>query len=293
MKFQYRFRRCLGIFSRLLFVLFTTNGATAQINLESTLRTIIQQGYPAAYIQGYMQPFANALGTVVSGGLYHRASVKNFPSSDLGLNMIFLSLPGEEEYFIYQGEKVPTFFGPSNPGGTTVPGSGLTSLKVPLVQLNMGLFSNFELMVRGYNLKNDEIGKMDLLGVGVKYGLSDLIPVAMFPLEISVQALYHTYNIGNWLSSGTFAMNLHGSFDMSVIPIDIYAGVGYENTSLKIKTGEIPDIGADEVGDISINGENDLRMTLGLSWTFYLLNLHADYNLGFYNSFVAGAMIVF
>ena len=134
---------------------------------------------------------------------------------------------------------------------------------------------------------------MDFFGIGVKYGLSDIVPMMAIPLDMSVQVIYHTYSIGNWLNSGTFAMNLHTSTDLKVIPLNIYGGIGYESTSLKLSTDEISDIGSSAVGDISINGQNKLKGTLGAGFTLWLLNIHAEYNFGVYNSAAAGAMIVF
>ena len=137
------------------------------------------------------------------------------------------------------------------------------------------------------------IGNMDFFFILLKYGLSDIVPMTTIPLDMSVQVIYHTYSIENWLNSGTFAMNLQTSTDLKVIPLNIYGGIGYESTSLKLSTDEIFDIGSSAVGDISINGQNKLRGTLGAGITFWLLNIHAEYNFGVYNSAAAGAMIVF
>jgi hypothetical protein len=266
---------------------------SAQNNLESRLRDMLKQGLPESYIQGYMQPFSTAFGTIAAGGVYHRATAKEFPHLDFGINVVSLEIPDRAGTFVYEGVTIPTFFGTRASAGEYPGGIDLNRITVPQVQLNLGLFSGFEMMLRGNKYSISEIGEVDFLGVAIKYGLSDILPVPESPIGMSVQVLYHTYGISNWFNSGTFAMNLQSSLDLLVIPVNIYGGLGYESSSLKISTDKIPAIGEDGIGDISINGKNKLRLTIGAGLNLYFMNIHADYNFGEFHSFAAGAMIVF
>lgn len=270
-----------------------SENSKASDNLESIIRDMLKRDYPVSYIQSYMQPFATAFGTAVVSGIYHRAFNKEFPHADLGIKAIRMKVPESGQYFKFENEKVPTVFGPVTQDSAKVPGTGCHEYTIPMYQFSMGMFSGFEVMIRGSKYNISDIGNMDFFGIGVKYGLSDIVPIMAIPLDMSVQVIYHTYSIGNWLNSGTFAMNLHTSTDLKVIPLNIYGGIGYESTSLKLSTDEISDIGSSAVGDISINGQNKLRGTLGAGFTLWLLNIHAEYNFGIYNSAAAGAMIVF
>jgi hypothetical protein len=293
MKYHYRLRlSSFLIFFSFISVLYHSE-LSAQVNLEARLRDILSQKYPESYIQEYMQPFATALGTIVISGIYHRATAKEFPHLDIGFNVVSLKIPGKARTFQYQGNDIPTIFGDEESGTDYPGGTDTDHLSVPQVQLNLGLFSGFEVMLRGNKYEVSEIGKMDFLGVAVKYGLSDIIPVPEAPIGLSVQVIYHTYGISNWLNSGTFAMNFQSSADLRFLPVNIYGGLSYESTSLKISTDKIPGIGEDAIGDISINGKNKLRFTIGTGINLYLFNIHADYNIGEYHSLTAGAMIVF
>jgi hypothetical protein len=245
------------------------------------------------YVKGYMQPFATAFGTSVNGALYHRAYAKGILRFDAGISAVYLSVPDKGQAFTYNGQEVPTVFGDRNVGGAVTPGTGVSSTFVPMLQANIGFISNLELTGRFIGFTISEFGKISIIGGGVKYGLSDYIPIPLFPLDFSVQAMWHSLSVGDWISSGNLGMNIQASSGLSVLPIDIYGGVGYESTSIKIKTAEIPGNTDDSLGDISINGENNIRATMGIGFTMAVINAHVDYNIGFYNSFGMGLMIVF
>ena len=277
----------------LSFVSHNSIYAQSQYSLEKQLRNILTQGYGESYLKGYMQPFATAFGAIMGGAAYYRADTRNFPSMDIGISAIHLIIPKESRTFNYNGEEVPTVFGSDESGSTGIPGSDLTSLISSQLNLNLGLFSNFELMVRGMNILSiDEIGDINQFGLGIKYNISDLLPGSLSTWNLSAQAIYQILNVAKWLRSATFAMNIQTSKDIPVLPLNIYGGVGFEITSLKIKTNKIADINTYGIGDVSIEGKNNLRITMGISLTFLLLNIHADYNLGTYNSFSGGILIV-
>ena len=293
MKFHYK-----GVIGHLLFLIavfvsIMSNRAEAQDNLENIIREMLKNDYPVTYIQSYMQPFATAFGTTVISGVYHRAYAKEFPHGDIGIKAIRIHIPDQDRFFIYENEKVPTVFGQVTNDSSLATGTGLIKYTLPIYQLNFGMFSGFEVMIRGNKYFIREIGNMEFWGLGVRYGMSDIIPMTIIPLDMSVQVIYHTYSMGDWLNSGTFAMNLQTSTDLKVIPVTIFGGVGYESTSLKLSTDKIPEIGSSAVGDISINGKNKLRVTIGAGVTLLLFNIHAEFNYGEYNSVAGGAMFVF
>ncbi len=281
------------IVSLICIILVFANTSRAQDNLESTIRDMLVNDYPVTYIQSYMQPFATAFGSVVASGLYHRAYAKKFPHGDVGIKAIKLHIPQDDWYFSWEGEEVPTVFGPVTNDTAYVSGTGLQRITLPMYQINFGMFSGFEVMLRGNQYNFPEIGTMDFFGLSVRYGFSDIIPKIFIPIDMSVQVLYHTYSMGEWLNSGTFAMNLQTSTDLEVLPLTIYGGFGYESTSLKLSTDKISGIDTKAIGDISINGQNKLRATIGAGITIFLLNVHAEYNFGTYNSAAGGILVVF
>ena len=292
---RYHYKGVIGhlIFLITAFVSILSNNAGSQDKLENIIREMLINDYPVTYIHDYMQPFATAFGTTLISGINHRAYVKEFPHGDLGIKAIRIHIPDQDQYFTYENEEVPTVFGPVTNDSSHATGTGLKKYALPIYQLNFGMFSGFEVMIRGNKYTIPEIGCMKFVGLGVRYGLSDIIPMTSIPLNMSVQVIYHTYSMGDWLNSGTFAMNLQTSTDLNVIPVTIFGSVGYERTTLKRSTDKIPDIGSYAVGDISINGKNKLRATIGAGVTLLLFNIHVEFNYGEYNSVAAGAMIVF
>jgi len=272
-----------------------------QTELESNLIQILNPNlnsnynddYLRKYLKGYMQPFVTAFGSAVSGAMYHRATVKEFPRFDAGISAVFINIPSESKKFTdLRRNEVPTVFGSSVkpvhenrlPGGT-----GLNSILVPQLHVNLGLVSGFEATARYLKFKINEFGDISLMGLGVKYGFGKFMPI--FPIDLSIQAMYHKFSIGDWLDSGTIGMNLQLSKDFELFPLDFYGGIGFENTSMIVKTGMIPIDNKLSLGDISIDGKNNFRFNLGVSWTLLIFNLHTDYNFGKNNSISFGAMI--
>ena len=287
----------LFIITILIFLVSIVSGQTELVN---NLNRILNprahtEEFMKNYLKGYMQPFVTAFGTAISGAMYHRATVKGFPKFDAGISLVYLTVPNEGLVFNDPlNYEVPTVF-----GTTSVPtydnslpsGTGNSSFIVPQLQINLGLISNFEVTARYLNINIKEFGDISLMGFGVKYGFGEYIP--KFPVDLSVQAMYHKFGIDEWLDSGTIGMNLQISKGLLIIPLDIYGGIGFENTSMVIKSGSIPGDLIRNIGDVSIDGENNFRLNFGISWTLAFFNLHTDYNIGKYNSLSFGAMIVF
>jgi hypothetical protein len=213
---------------------------------------------------------------------------------DIGLSAAYLKMPDKSKSFNWQGERVPSFFGTDDPPEGAVRGTNLSEYMIPQLQLNFGFFTDFELMLRGNpSYIIDEIGEITLFGVGVKYGLSELISIPDFDLALSAQAAYHVLRVSNWLNTGTFGMNVQASKDLPVIPVALYTAVGYEATSMTMSTDEISGIGDNAVGDVKLNGENGLRILIGVSLKVFFLTVNVDYNISEYNSVGAGAKLVF
>ena len=277
----------------LLLVLSAVSLQAGDYNLGKTLSDMLKSGYPVAYIQGYMKPLTTAMGTSINGASFHSAGVNFFPHMEIGAGYIFISVPENARYFRYNGQSYPTYFGPRSEENGTIPGSGLTGYNLPLLQLDLGMFSYFQASLRGTHYTISDMGEIRLFGVGVKYGLSDLVTIDFMPLDLSVQAFYHAYGIESWLSSGTFAINVQISSRFAIIPLELFTGLGYERVSLKVKSENLPDIGENAAGDILIDGDGGVRITLGAGINLFLFNLHAEYNYGFYSSTAAGLSIRF
>jgi hypothetical protein len=264
-------------------------------NLENNVRIILSDPTKGEdYLKGYTQPLTTSFGVIMGSALFDRANIKQFPHLDIGLSAAYIKMPDKSKSFKWQGNQAPTFFGTDDPPEGTVRGTSLSEYMIPQLQLNMGVFTDFELMLRGnpsYTIA--EIGEITIFGIGVKYGLSEMISIPDFDLGLSAQVAYHVLRVSNWLNTGTFGMNVQASRDLPLIPIGLYTAVGYEATSMTMSTDEISGIGENAVGDVKLNGENGLRILFGVSLNIFFLTVNIDYNISEYNSIGAGAKLVF
>ena len=260
----------------------------AKDNVKSYLEQIIlNQNEPESYMKSYLQPLSTALSTAMGGALYHRAYTKGFPRLDIGISVAYVNIPnGENSFLNSSGNEVATIFGS---GSGSIRGFNKNAFMIPFLHANIGLFANLEATVRFTTLNIDYLGDLNIYGAGLKYDLSDMIPVPL--LDLSAQAMYHKFSLGQLMDAGEFSMNLQASVSLPVLPIDIYGGVGIDNSTLEVSTDKLGT--SVNIGNIRIDGENSVRFNVGLSYTMLMFNIHADYNLGEYNSVGAGLMLVF
>lgn len=261
-------------------------------DVESYLKTLFTN-YGEEYTKGYMQPFSTALGTALGGAMYHRGYAKTFPRFDVGVSAVYIPLPDEAKNFTspvpLQGE-VPTVFGKEHPNNTPVGGINADNFLLPVLQANVGLMANFEATARFVTTDIKDIGKLTVYGGALKYELSGLIPIPMFPIDFGVQAGYHKFTLGDYLDAGTFSMNFQASGSIPLFPVDIYGGVGYDISQLTIDSQKL--FSGSTQGKVKVDGENALRYNLGVSLTFLVVNAHVDYTIGKYNSVAMGVMFV-
>ena len=278
-----------------LWLLLISNLAFPQTPLQEQTRLILNDNQKGeTYLREYLQPITISFGTVMGGALFHRAYVKSLPGFDLGISFSHVFIPDKAKYFQWAGETVPTFFGPQHEDEGSPDGYNIKTLSVPQIQLNLGLFANFEILVRGISsYKVNEIGNIDIYGVGFKYGLSDLISSSYYIIDLSVQATYHIMRFDRWLDAGSFAMNIQFSKDFNSLPLGLYAGLGYEATSVTINSQKLGGINGNVAEEIKLTDQNFLRFLIGTSVTFYFMTFNIDYNICEYHSVAGGIKIVF
>ena len=277
-------------------LLVSTTGLKAQ-SVEDYLSDILANGYGEDYVKGYVQPLSTSLGTTLGGALYHRGSTKGFPRFDVGLSAVYVPIPDVGKDFESTSGPVqgivPTAFGTDDPDNpAAIPGSNADFFALPMLHANVGLIANLEATARFTKLNIDDIGDLTIYGGGLKYGLSELLPIGLLPLDFSIQAAYHKFTLGDIIDAGTFSMNFQASVSIPLFPVSVYGGAGYDRSSLTVKTDAFDLPGVDDLGDVVVDGKNSLRYNLGVSMTLLLLNVHADYTIGEYNSLGAGIMVV-
>lgn len=262
-------------------------------DLKNELQKIILESDNAEEtLKGYLHPFSDIAGTSMSTGIFHRASANSFPHINLGINVISTAVPSGSRYFTDDsGVKHSTVFGKEKVNGTdNYNGLGFDRLSIPIATFSIGLFTNFEFTFRYTKWDISEIGDINLFGGGIKYELIEMMPGSLFPVEMSVMASYHFYNVDDYLESGAFGMNLIVSRGFQSLPLHVYTGIGYVNSLLLLYTDKIVESGAG-IGEVSVDGVDGLRYQVGIGVKVIVFNIHADYNFGEYNSFSAGIFL--
>ena len=104
------------VFIALILFLLCQLVQAQSIDVEDYLNDIISsQTAPAEYMKSYLQPFSTALSTAMGGAFYHRAYTKGFPRVDIGISVVYVTIPEDEQKFVNDnGNEVATIFGSSS-----------------------------------------------------------------------------------------------------------------------------------------------------------------------------------
>jgi len=227
--------------------------------------------------------------------------------------------PGENIY-LYADEELEsaTVFGDEgatfvhNPDLDAIPGLNASELDIPLPnganlpavpflmpQFNLGLPFGNEIMVRGMPKVeiNKDIGDLGFWGVGIKHSVDQYIP--LLPIDIAVQAALQNLYVGDILTFTNFNANLQVS--KKLLMWTLYTGVGYDKTNVSAEydytyqtineSNEIEDV--EQTIKFDVDGENEVRATAGVRFSFLLLKLYADYTISKYSVFNAGIGVSF
>ena len=256
--------------------------------------------------KSYLQPLANSVGAGMNSGFYHSARVlKPFmPSLKIGSTLVLI--PSSDKSFIakspsnlvYEGDvKTATIFG--DKGGTFIGkeygsnkiddlklpnGADLSLIPVPQASVSIGLPYGNELMFRYLPPMeiSKEIGDIGFWGIGVKHSIDQYL-TGLFPVDLSVQAVYQKMDIADIVKINTFALNAQVS--KKLLMLTFYGGLGYENASLEVDYNykeinpENPDLPIDVKTKIKMDAENSVKATAGLRYSILLFDFYADYSI--------------
>ena len=280
----------VGIF----IVLFSTVSAQVDNNLTKL---------PESAVKGYIQPLVDVMGANLNSGLYHTASMSKLFGFYVGVKGMAVFVPSSMKEFTAElgsdynpsSVKTATVLGKKDGGARTryrnlqdvdLPGGiGLTLVPLAVPQVSLSTM-NSELLVRFVPLIkiNDDIGSVNLLGIGLGHSISQYIP--MFPVNVAIQGVYQQLKIGNYLKATALSVNAHAS--KSFIFFTLYGGVGYETFSADINYSYEPPIGTPQEISLSLKGKNNFRATAGLKLGLAIFDLNVDYSIGSVNVLSAG-----
>lgn len=253
---------------------------------------------PQEELEGYATPLATWTGTFLNSGGYHSAYVPKLFGFKFSLIGMMIMVPDDQTTFeLSDGSESATFFGDK---GAAVPGTngyaiyppGINKTSVPaaIPQIAVSTLGS-EVMLRFFPETTFEDVEVGLLGIGVKHSISQYIP--LIPVEIAVQVLYNKVSITSPdldLSTTNLAFNAHASRSFGLLTL--YGGLQYEQTTMNIDytfTGAgFEGIDVDEKFSLELEGDNNIRLTLGAALRLAVIVINADVNLGSHTAFVAG-----
>jgi hypothetical protein len=253
---------------------------------------------PTDELKGYSTPLATWTGTYLNSGGYYSASVSKLFGFKLSLVGMMIFIPEDQATFkLSDGTESATFFGEK---GAAVPGTngylvyppGVNQSSVPaaIPQIAVSTLGT-EVMLRLLPATTVEDVEFDMLGLGLKHSISQYIP--LFPIDLAVQVMYNKFSLAGpdlSISTSNLAFNAHASKSFGLVIL--YGGLQYESTSMDIDytffgSGFEGIVEGDEL-NVSLDGDNSVRLTLGAALKLAFFVLNADVNFGSQTAIVAG-----
>jgi hypothetical protein len=268
--------------------------------------------YTGANAVGYLQPLANAFGAALNSSFGYSASIPK-ASFHISLEAPVMGVIFEDEDRTFDATtesgfnpsttaKAPTVVGNGDAvmvtgnGGATFAfpgGLDLNSLGLVVPQLRVGALMGTEALVRwiAFEQSDADIGKISLFGIGGRHSISQYMGPKPL-LDLAVGAMWQQVNVGDnghggeFCSTDAFSLQLQASKRAPVgfLTFEPYAGVAWEKFSADIS---YDDTNGNPV-DISLDGGNDMRFTIGAGFNFVAGHLWADYNFADTDNFSFG-----
>jgi hypothetical protein len=261
---------------------------------------------------GYLQPLANAFGAALNSSFGYSASIPK-ASFHISLEAPVAGVIFEDEDRTFNAtpengftpntaHSVPTVVGSGE--SVTVSGDGgaqfsfpggldLNSFGLVVPQLRIGAIKGTEALVRwiAFDQSDSDVGKIDVFGIGGRHSISQYMGEKP-PVDLAVGAMWQTVKVGDngqggdFVSTDAFSLNLQASkrAPLGFLTFEPYAGVAWETFSADIS---YEDANGD-LQDVSVDGENDMRFTIGAGFNFLIGHLWADYNFANTNNFSFG-----
>jgi len=259
--------------------------------------------------------------------IYVGVNVSGVPTSSL--DKTFAPPPRETlsdgTEITFNGDRAPTVFGdtdtpddvsvtvtdPDDGSEETfnVPPGLLDTPIAPLVmpQLRIGTVYGTDAQIRYFpkselSAGGGSYGEVSLFGLAVRHDLNQWIPVPL-PLKLAVQGSYNSFALENdfevddrvesqeVVSASGWAVNLHASRGIPLLPFTFYGGLQYEHFSMDYNYTFNPPGTDDPVGiNLSQTAANRTRALAGVSFTLAIIRINADYAIGSANNVLTTAV---
>ena len=290
----------LRLFSRVstsvLLAVMLVAGSGAVRAEESNLEKALK-GFDQNEVKGYIQPLADFFGANMGAGWYRSAAIPQ-TGFNISVNIVAMgsSVGDGNKKFMANSPigqfETATIFGEhggsiQGPGGTSYSGSGgvINTALFPLatLQLHVGSVQGTELVIRGLPIPQiSGAPKVTFFGIGARHSISQYLVES--PVDIAAGVFYNRIAFGDLITLGSFSFGAQASKSFSVL--DVYGGLAYEKSSMDV-TYTSNTAGGGNV-NLSLDGANTFRGTIGLGLNLAVLRIFGDVNVGSITNFSAG-----
>jgi hypothetical protein len=286
---------------------------TASLAGDSTVQNQISV-YTGPNAVGYLQPLANAFGAALNSSFGYSAYIPPKPGFHISLEAPVMGVFFEDEDRVFKATTesgfqpvtsdvdAPTVVGDGDAvivtgtGGATFAfpgGLDLNSFGLIVPQLRVSSLMGTEAVVRwvSFDAGDADIGDISLFGIGGRHSLSQYMGGSPM-LDLAVGALWQTFSVGendfgnDFVESNALSIQLQASkrAPIGFFVFEPYGGVAWEKVDVDL---EYDDANGEPVS-VSLEGENDVRFTVGAGLNFAAGHVWADYSFANTNNFSFG-----
>jgi hypothetical protein len=298
MKSLRRVPRLSSIAAAACTLLFLAATGYAQSDLEKTL-----QQFGATEVKGYIQPLADLFGANMNAGMFHDAEIPRtgFHFSFELVGMGAMVGDNQKNYTLNS----PAGFNPATFSTATMFGGKRdsvvdtkTNLKYfgiadgfvntsifPLgaPQVTIGDIYGTRAIIRLVATPSMKgFPSATLWGLGLQHSISQYVPAV--PVDIAAHLFYSQFRFGDVVSFNGTSIGVEASKSLSVLRL--YGGLAWEKSSMEVKY--TPGNATSPAVDITMNGANNFRATIGLGLHLAFFSIFADANFGSVTNFSAG-----
>lgn len=272
----------------MFFSLITVTASRAQIQEKIGL-------LGESNMNGYIQPLATSLGTAMNSAAFTGADIASVWGFSFSVKGMYIFIPSDQQTFTPStpdgytlNSETATVYGDkgaytAGPNGYLAFPPGINTSTVPAVfpQVSASIMGT-KVMLR--YMPKITLGENDysFWGAGVSHEISRYFP--LMPVDISLQVLFSGLEISDFADLKSFAVNAHASKSFGLFML--YGGLQYESSTLDLEyttIGDVnnadPEIQQKRDISLSVDGDNNFRVTLGAAVKLTVFSINVDYSL--------------
>jgi len=272
--------------------------AGAQSDLEKTL-----DKFNANDVKGYIQPLGDLFGANMNAGMFHSAEIAktglHFSFEIVG--MASMVTDAQKTYTL----NTPAGFNPSSFKTATMFGGTADSVTDPAKHVTLRGIADGFVNTSVFPLAAPQITIGDIFGtraiiryiavpsvkgfpgaslwgLGLQHSVNQWVPV--IPLDVAAHIYYSKFGFGDLVNFSGLAIGADVSKSFSVLRV--YGALQWEKSSMELKY--TPADATQPVVDLTLDGANTFRATLGLCLHLGFFSIFGDANFGSITNYSAG-----